>query len=121
MPKLPVDVLISWTDYMSVAEMSGTTSLAVVTKSQKRKLVLQGCEGRGQWEGNGPATRVTRGPVSQYLPQHPESGPTQAPDRQPDEQTKDQKEDSEENLSPRVHAHTPTGDVLQASPQQLAD
>ena len=76
---------------MSVTETSGTTSLAVVTRSQKRKLV-QGCEGRGQWEGNGPATRVTRGPVSRYLPQHPESGPTQAPERQPDEQTKDQKE-----------------------------
>ena len=83
---------------MSVAETLGTTSLAVVTRSQKTKLV-QGCEGRGQWEGNGPATRVTRGPMSQYLPQHPESGPTQAPDRQPDEQTKDQKEDGEENLS----------------------
>ena len=63
--------------------------------------------------------------MSQYLPQHPESSPTQAPDRQPDEQIKDQKENSEgngeENSSPQVHAHTLTGDVFQASPQQLAD
>ena len=59
--------------------------------------------------------------MSQYLPQHPESGPAQAPDRQPDEQIKDQKEDGEENSSPQVHTHTPSGDVFQASPQQLAD
>ena len=68
----------------------------------------------GQWEGNGPATRVTRWPVSQYFPQHPRSGPT---DRQLDEQTKDQKE----NGSPQVHTHTPAGDVFQASLQQSAD
>ena len=83
---------------------------------------MQGCESMnngiaGQWEGNGPATRVTRGPVGQYFPQHPRSGPTQAPDRQLDEQTKDQKE----NASPQVHTHTPAGDVFQASLQQLAD
>ena len=79
---------------------------------------MQACEDRddgvaGQLEGNGPTTRVTRGPMSQYLPQHPESSPT-------DEQIKDQKENGEENPYPQVHAHThtPAGDVFQASPQQ---
>ena len=124
-PKLPVDVLISWADYMSVGKPSGTTSLAVVTRSQRKKH-MQGCKGKdngvaGQWEGNGPATRVTRGPVSQYLPLHPESSPAQALDRQPDEQMDDQKESGEENCPPQVYTHTPIGDVLQASPQQLAD
>jgi hypothetical protein len=59
--------------------------------------------------------------VSQYLPQHPESSPAQASDGQPDEQINDQEENGEENSSPQVHTHTPIGDVLQASPQQLAD
>ena len=34
-------------------------------------------------EGNGPATKVTRGPVSQYLSWFPESSPAQATGEQP--------------------------------------
>ena len=34
-PRLPVNVLISWKVYASADEMSGITSLAVLTRSQK--------------------------------------------------------------------------------------
>ena len=45
-PKLPVDVMISWMDYTS-DETSGVTSLAVLTRSQRRKQMvhIRGCEG----------------------------------------------------------------------------
>ena len=35
-PRLPVDVLISWKDYTSADEMSGITGLAVLIRSQKK-------------------------------------------------------------------------------------
>ena len=69
----------------------------------KRKKIEQipGCEGGGegvadQLEGNGPTTRVSRGPVSQYLPRHPESSPAQATNKQPDKLTDGQKVNVEE-------------------------
>ena len=112
-PKLPVDVLISWDDYISVSETSGITSLAVLTRAQRKKQVEQtpGCVGgdggvADRSEGNGPATRVTRGPVSQYLLQHPQSNPAQASDEQPDNST---------------DAQGAIGDVLQATHKELAE
>ena len=126
-PKLPVDVLISWKDYPSTDGTSGITSLAVLTRSQKKKQIehTQGCEGgdgrvADRLEGNGPATRVTRGPASQYLPWHPQSSPAQATDEQPDMST-DGKDVKGEDISPATDAYTPIGDVFQASPQQLAE
>ena len=116
MPRLPVDVLISWKDYISADEISGITSLAVLTRS-----LTQRCEGgdngvTDQLEGNGPATTVTRGPVSQYLPRHPESSPAQATNKQPDKLT-----DGEEPSPSAIDARTLIGDVFKASPQQLAE
>ena len=109
-PKLPVDVLISWDDYISVSETSGITSLAVLTRAQRRKQVEQtpGCVGgdggaADRSEGNGPVKRVTRGPVSQYLLQHPQSNPAQASDEQPD------------------NTQGAIGDVLQATHKELAE
>ena len=48
-PKLPVDLLISWKDYTAAANSLGTASLAVLTRSQRRKQMEQtrGCEGGG--------------------------------------------------------------------------
>ena len=127
-PKLPVDVLISWKDYTAATKSSGTTSLAVVTRFQRRKQMeqTQGCEGgdngvAGGLEGNGPATRVIRGPVSQYLPRPPESDPAQATSEQPDKSTDGREVNGEVFSPPATDAHTTTGDVFQASPQQLAE
>ena len=47
-------------------------------------------------EGNSPATRVTRGPASQYLPRHPEFSPAQATNKQPDKLADGQKVNVEE-------------------------
>ena len=64
-PKLPVDVLNSWNDFAMANETSGTTSLGVLTRSQKRKHMerTQGSVGADDGgadlqEGNSPVTRV---------------------------------------------------------------
>ena len=85
----------------------------------------RGCEGgdggvADRLEGNGPATRVTRGPVSQNLLRHPQSSPAQATDEQPDVST-DGEDVKGEEISTATDAHTSIGDVFQASPQQLAE
>ena len=60
-PKLPVDVLISWTEYMSVDETSSTTSLVVVMRSQKRKQIQGMRAGTVELLGNGRETVQPQG------------------------------------------------------------
>ena len=77
-PGLPVDFLIGCDDHLSfVGVIPSNTSLAVTTRSQKqRRMGESGYQQGGgdgvaeNREGNSPA--LARGPVSQYLHQHPE-------------------------------------------------
>ena len=59
--------------------------------------------------------------MSQYLPCPPESDPAQATGEQPDKPINGQGTNSEVFSPPAMDAHTTTGDIFQASPQQLAE
>ena len=80
-PGLPIDFLIGCDDHLSFAGMiSANSSLPVMTRSPKRKQMRESgcrqeerCGAAEKMEGNGPAS--ARGPVSRYLPQHPEPNP----------------------------------------------
>ena len=125
-PKLPVDFLIVWKDYTS--DISGVASLAMMTISQKRRQTepTPGCVCGDTVvakasEGSGPATRVTRWHVRQYLCRHPDPNSTQAEKMQADKQSETEDTDNDVRLPLPTNAHTPIGDLFQASPQQLRE
>jgi hypothetical protein len=129
-PGLPIDFLIGCDDHLSFAGvLSDNTSLPVMTRSQKRNQMKessyqQGGDGAAEKpEGNGPAS--ARGPVSRYLPQHPEPNLAcgSAQERmQPNTGTIEQQQDNSGEVNiPDAHTPTDSTRVLQATPQQLRE